>query len=45
MSALEEGDMTRRKPDISKMKTLLDRPMLPFEDGMKIIIENSKFIL
>jgi UDP-glucuronate decarboxylase len=44
-AALEEGDMTRRKPDISKMKKLLNRPMLPFEEGMKLIIENPKFIL
>jgi UDP-glucose 4-epimerase len=45
MPALKEGDMTRRKPDISKMKILLNRPMLPFEEGLKRIIDNPKFIL
>jgi UDP-glucuronate decarboxylase len=43
--ALEEGDMTRRKPDISKMKQLLNRTLLPLEEGLKIVIENHKFIL
>ncbi|MEW6468472.1 MAG: NAD-dependent epimerase/dehydratase family protein [Bacteroidota bacterium] len=41
---LEEGDMTRRKPDISKMKQLLHREMLPLEEGLKKIIANDKFI-
>jgi UDP-glucose 4-epimerase len=45
MPALKEGDMTRRKPDISKMKNLLNRPMLPFEEGLKRIIDNPRFIL
>lgn len=35
---LEEGDMTRRKPDISKMRKLLNRPMISVEDGVKKII-------
>lgn len=38
LPALEEGDMTRRKPDISKMKTLLDRDMIKIEEGIKMII-------
>jgi UDP-glucose 4-epimerase len=45
LAALPEGDMTRRPPDISKMKKLLNREMLPFELGLKKIIENTKFIL
>lgn len=45
LPALKEGDMTRRKPDISKMKLLLNRPMLPFEEGLKRIIDNPRFIL
>jgi len=45
LAALPEGDMTRRQPDISKMKKLLNRDMLPFELGLKKIIENTKFIL
>ena len=31
---LEEGDMSRRKPDIGKMKKLLNRPMLTLEKGI-----------
>ncbi len=45
MPKLTEGDMKRRLPDISKMKKLLDRPLLSLEDGIKKIIENSKHIL
>lgn len=35
---LAEGDMTRRKPDISKMTALLKRPLTPLSQGiMKLI--------
>ncbi len=43
--ALEEGDMTRRKPDVSKMKLLLNRPLLPLEEGLKRVIANTQYIL
>jgi UDP-glucuronate decarboxylase len=42
---LEEGDMTRRRPDITKMKQLLNRPLLGLEEGLKKVIAariNSK---
>jgi UDP-glucose 4-epimerase len=39
---LEEGDMTRRKPDITKMKELLGRDLCSLEDGIKKIIEERK---
>ncbi|MES2837331.1 MAG: NAD-dependent epimerase/dehydratase family protein [Bacteroidota bacterium] len=42
---LEEGDMTRRKPDISKMKELLPRAPLPLDEGLKIVINNNHFII
>lgn len=32
---LKEGDMTRRKPDISKMRELLDHELLPLEEGIR----------
>ena len=32
---LTEGDMTRRFPDISKMKKVLGRPLTPLEDGIR----------
>ena len=31
---LKEGDMTRRKPDISKMRATLDRKILSLEEGI-----------
>lgn len=37
---LEEGDMTRRCPDNSKMKIILDRPMVSMEEGIKKLIES-----
>jgi UDP-glucuronate decarboxylase len=43
--ALTEGDMTRRRPDITKMKQLLKRDLLPLEDGIKRILENTSYIL
>lgn len=45
LPALEEGDMTRRKPDISKMKQLLTVPMKPLEEGLKIVISDTRYIL
>ncbi len=35
---LEEGDMTRRCPDISKMKELLGRELIQVEEGIKKMI-------
>ena len=40
---LKEGDMTRRKPDIAKMKELLGRPLLPIEAGIKKVIASGNF--
>jgi UDP-glucuronate decarboxylase len=45
LPALEEGDMTRRRPDITKMKKLLKGNLLPLDDGLKIIVKNTQFIL
>jgi nucleoside-diphosphate-sugar epimerase len=35
---LAEGDMTRRKPDIEKMKNILNKPLLPLEAGINKIL-------
>ncbi len=43
VEALKEGDMTRRLPDITKMKQLLNRPLHKVEDGIKILINSGKF--
>lgn len=42
---LPEGDMTRRKPDLTRMKKMLSREPVTLEDGLKKILNNTKFIL
>jgi len=42
---LEEGDMSRRCPDNSKMREILNRELLPLEQGINNILENTKYIL
>jgi UDP-glucose 4-epimerase len=42
LEPLAEGDMTRRQPDIEKMKQLLNRPFTTLEDGLKKIIDLRK---
>jgi len=37
LPALEEGDMTRRQPDNTKMVEVLGRSLLPVEEGIKIL--------
>ncbi len=41
---LKEGDMTRRCPDNSKMKDLLDREMLPLKAGIVKLLESKQFV-
>jgi UDP-glucuronate decarboxylase len=40
--ALEEGDMTRRQPDISKMKKILGRPLVSLDEGIVRTAESLK---
>ncbi|MFN4854277.1 MAG: NAD-dependent epimerase/dehydratase family protein [Bacteroidota bacterium] len=40
LAPLAEGDMTRRKPDVTKMKQLLQRPMLSLDKGLMKVIKN-----
>lgn len=35
---LKEGDMTRRKPDNSKMISILNRPLITLEEGIHLLI-------
>ncbi len=42
---LPEGDMTRRQPDATKMKQLLQRSFLPLEEGLKKVLSDTRFIL
>jgi nucleoside-diphosphate-sugar epimerase len=41
---LLEGDMSRRLPDITKMKSLLQRELLPLDQGIQRILDNPSFI-
>lgn len=43
--ALEEGDMTRRNPDITKMKQVLNRELIPLEEGLKKVLQNTQYII
>jgi len=42
---LEEGDMTRRMPDNSKMMSILGRDLLPLEKGISKILKDTSYIL
>lgn len=39
LDPLKEGDMTRRKPDITQMKRILGRPLTSLEDGVKMTMK------
>ncbi len=42
---LKEGDMTRRKPDISNMKQLLKRDLTPLEYGLQQIVREPVYVM
>lgn len=42
LPSLKEGDMTRRLPDISKMKSILNRELITIEQGIKKMLDNQK---
>jgi UDP-glucose 4-epimerase len=41
---LDEGDMTRRKPDTTKMNTLISQPLKSLEDGILTVLEKNHII-
>ncbi len=41
---LEEGDMTRRMPDITRMRGLLGRDLLPLREGLERILKDRRFL-
>jgi UDP-glucuronate decarboxylase len=41
---LEEGDMTRRMPDIGRMRQLLGRELLPLDKGLERVLADTRFI-
>lgn len=42
---LDEGDMSRRNPDTTKMKTLLEKEPISLDEGLKKVIEGSFYLL
>lgn len=44
LAPLKEGDMTRRQPDNSKMKEILNRDLISIEDGIKRMIADKKYL-
>jgi UDP-glucuronate decarboxylase len=42
LPALPEGDMTRRKPDITKMSGVLNRPLTGLREGMYKLIKHAE---
>jgi len=44
LDPLEEGDMTRRQPDITKMKKLLNHDLVPLEEGILRLVDHFKEI-
>ena len=41
LDPLKEGDMTRRQPDVTKMKQLLNRDFKPLKEGLLTMIKNT----
>lgn len=45
LPALKDGDMTRRRPDTTKMRQLLDKEPLTLEQGLEKLLKNTSYIL
>ncbi len=41
---LKEGDMTRRMPDNTKMKTILQHPLITLEKGIQKLLKSKEFL-
>ncbi len=44
MPPLQDGDMTRRQPDNTKMQGLLNRPLIPLEEGILRTLRDPGFL-
>ena len=44
LPALKEGDMRRRMPDNSKMKTVLGKELISIEEGIDLMIADKEFM-
>jgi UDP-glucose 4-epimerase len=45
LQPLEEGDMTRRKPDITIMTKLLNDEIIPLNEGLKKLLQDTSYIV
>ncbi|MGB1205388.1 MAG: NAD-dependent epimerase/dehydratase family protein [Chitinophagales bacterium] len=43
LPALKEGDMQRRLPNLDRMRTLIERPLVTLEEGLKKLIASGNF--
>ncbi|MFY8036267.1 MAG: NAD-dependent epimerase/dehydratase family protein [Cyclobacteriaceae bacterium] len=43
LPSLKEGDMSRRQPDASKMKSIVGQNLIPLEEGIKRILQSPTF--
>ncbi|MBX3165109.1 MAG: NAD-dependent epimerase/dehydratase family protein [Bacteroidetes bacterium] len=41
---LKEGDMTRRQPDNTKMKEILNRKLVSIDEGIKLMMNDKRFL-
>lgn len=41
---LKEGDMTRRQPDNSKMRSILNKELIEIEAGIRLMISDERFL-
>jgi nucleoside-diphosphate-sugar epimerase len=41
---LKDGDMTRRQPDNSKMREILNKKLISVEEGIKLMIKDERFL-
>ncbi len=44
LAPLKEGDMTRRQPDNSKMKQILNKNLIRVDEGIKLMLHNPSFL-
>ncbi|MGZ8162850.1 MAG: NAD-dependent epimerase/dehydratase family protein [Methylobacter sp.] len=42
LPALKDGDMTRRQPDITRMRKILNRELIAYEAGIKYVLDSWK---
>ncbi len=44
LNPLKEGDMTRRQPENTKMRNLLNRPLISLEEGIDRMLSSKQFL-